>query len=169
MYEGFVRVARWQIFKPKILTWVNFGGACNGSGWSILWPFGLFYSHLVYFRAIWYSLCLFGIFWYVVRRKILQSWVLCCVLLLRRAQKVKDDKIKKRNEKIGNGKKMSCALLRKETRPSCRLLPDCSTVAILYICTYTRNTNFGILWEVLENSVIFLYGHLVYIFLGHLA
>jgi hypothetical protein len=23
-------VARWNIFKPKIPIWVNFGGSCNG-------------------------------------------------------------------------------------------------------------------------------------------
>jgi hypothetical protein len=73
---------------------------------------GLFYGHLVYFTAIWsifvairYSLWLFGSFWYVVRRKIWQSWVLCCVLLLRRAQKVKDDKIKKRKKKLETEKR----------------------------------------------------------------
>jgi hypothetical protein len=46
------RVARWHIFKPKILIWVSFGGTCNGSGWYILWPLGLFYGHLVYFVPI---------------------------------------------------------------------------------------------------------------------
>jgi hypothetical protein len=46
------RVARWFVFKPKIPIWVNFGGSCNGSCWYILWPFGLFYGHLVYFVAI---------------------------------------------------------------------------------------------------------------------
>jgi hypothetical protein len=30
--------------------------------WSILWPFGIFYGHLVYFMAIWYILWPFGIF-----------------------------------------------------------------------------------------------------------
>jgi hypothetical protein len=24
------RVARWQIFRPKIPIWVNFGGSCHG-------------------------------------------------------------------------------------------------------------------------------------------
>jgi hypothetical protein len=31
--------------------------------WSILWPFGLFYGHLVYFMAIWSILWPFGIFY----------------------------------------------------------------------------------------------------------
>jgi hypothetical protein len=30
------RVARWFIFKPKILIWVNFGGPWNGKYWYIL-------------------------------------------------------------------------------------------------------------------------------------
>jgi hypothetical protein len=56
------RVARWHIFKTKILIWVNFGGSCNGRYWYILhvairyilrpfgllWPFGIFYGYLVY-------------------------------------------------------------------------------------------------------------------------
>jgi hypothetical protein len=28
--------------------WVILGGSCNGRCWYILWPFGLFYGHLVY-------------------------------------------------------------------------------------------------------------------------
>jgi hypothetical protein len=47
------RVARWFVFKPKILIWVNFGGPKNGKYWYILWSFKIFYSHLVYFMAIW--------------------------------------------------------------------------------------------------------------------
>jgi hypothetical protein len=66
--------------------------------WYILWPFGIFYGHLVYFMAIWYILWPFGIFyghlvylwpfgilchrlvhfppfWYVVPRKIWQLWL----------------------------------------------------------------------------------------------
>jgi hypothetical protein len=35
-------VARWYIFKPQILIWVNFGGSWNGKGWYILWPFGIY-------------------------------------------------------------------------------------------------------------------------------
>jgi hypothetical protein len=52
----FSRVAKWHIFKPKIPIKVNFGGPCNGrcyvkfmAIWSILRPFGIFYSFLVYF------------------------------------------------------------------------------------------------------------------------
>jgi hypothetical protein len=31
LFHGFcIRVARWYIFKPKITSWVNFGGSCNG-------------------------------------------------------------------------------------------------------------------------------------------
>jgi hypothetical protein len=33
------RVARWKIFKPKILVWVNFGGSCNGRFWCIWYIF----------------------------------------------------------------------------------------------------------------------------------
>jgi hypothetical protein len=46
------KVARWNILKPKIQIWVNFGGPCNGRCWYILWTFGLFYSHLTYFMDI---------------------------------------------------------------------------------------------------------------------
>jgi hypothetical protein len=35
------------IFKPKIPIWVNFGKC-----WYILWSFGIFYSHMVYFMAV---------------------------------------------------------------------------------------------------------------------
>jgi hypothetical protein len=31
--------------------------------WYILWPFGIFYGHLVYFMAIWYILWPLGIFY----------------------------------------------------------------------------------------------------------
>jgi hypothetical protein len=64
------RVARWDIFRPKIALRINFGGHCNGRCyvvyfmdiWSILQPFDIFYEHLiymvyghlVYFVAIWY-------------------------------------------------------------------------------------------------------------------
>jgi hypothetical protein len=40
--------------------------------WSILWPFGLFYGHLVYFVVIWY---VFFLFWYFMPRKIWQPCV----------------------------------------------------------------------------------------------
>jgi hypothetical protein len=57
------RVARWYIFKPKLSIWGNFGGSCNGSCWYILWPFDLFYGHLVYFFA---TLYIYGIFFPVL-------------------------------------------------------------------------------------------------------
>jgi hypothetical protein len=44
------RVARWYIFKPKISMWVNFGGPWNVNSWYILWPFEIYYGHLM---AIW--------------------------------------------------------------------------------------------------------------------
>jgi hypothetical protein len=36
------------IFEPKIPIWVDFGGPWNGKCWYILWPFGIFYCHLLY-------------------------------------------------------------------------------------------------------------------------
>jgi hypothetical protein len=71
-------VARWYIFKPKILIWVNFGVACSARCWYILWPFGPFYCHFVYFIAILYILWSFWYifpFWYVVARKIWQPYI----------------------------------------------------------------------------------------------
>jgi hypothetical protein len=41
-------------FQTKIPIWEKFGGSCNGRCGYILWPFGLFYGHLVYFMVIWY-------------------------------------------------------------------------------------------------------------------
>jgi hypothetical protein len=49
------RVARWFVFKPKIQSWVNFGGSCNGRCWYILCTLGPFYGLLLYFMDIWYS------------------------------------------------------------------------------------------------------------------
>jgi hypothetical protein len=57
-----IRVARRFVFKPKIQIWVNFGSTCNGRFWYILWPFGTFSDHVVYFIALWYILWSFGIF-----------------------------------------------------------------------------------------------------------
>jgi hypothetical protein len=38
---------------PKMIQiWVYFGKPWNGTYWYILWPFGIFYSHLEYFTAI---------------------------------------------------------------------------------------------------------------------
>jgi hypothetical protein len=36
-------------FQTKNPKWVHFGGSCNGRCCHILWPFGQFYCHLVYF------------------------------------------------------------------------------------------------------------------------
>jgi hypothetical protein len=41
------RVARWFVFKQKIPILVKFGGPWNGNCCYILWPFGIFYGHLV--------------------------------------------------------------------------------------------------------------------------
>jgi hypothetical protein len=55
------RVARWFVFKPKIPIWVNFAGRyIDWKNGYILWPFGIFYGHLVYFMTIWYILI-----WYI--------------------------------------------------------------------------------------------------------
>jgi hypothetical protein len=56
-----IRVARWYIFKPKIQLWENFGGPWNGKGWCTLWPFGIYYGHLVIFVLIWFIFPCFGI------------------------------------------------------------------------------------------------------------
>jgi hypothetical protein len=60
-------VARWYIFKPKNLLWVNFGRSCNGRCWyfftailSILRPNGIVYGYLVHFVLIWYIFTRFG-------------------------------------------------------------------------------------------------------------
>jgi hypothetical protein len=47
------RVARWYVFKPKILIWVYFGRPRNGKCWYILWPLGIHCGNRVYFMAIW--------------------------------------------------------------------------------------------------------------------
>jgi hypothetical protein len=43
-------------FGKKIL------GPQIGKCWYILWPFGIFYGHMVYFMTIWYILWPFGTF-----------------------------------------------------------------------------------------------------------
>jgi hypothetical protein len=66
------RVARWYIFKLKILIWVHFCRVLQWKMllyfmdiWPILMPIGIFYGHLVYFSK----------FWNVVPRKIWrQPW-----------------------------------------------------------------------------------------------
>jgi hypothetical protein len=64
------RVTRWHIFEPKIPTWVNFRGFCNGQCWYNICPFGLFNGYLVYF------LWPFGIFYgYLVY---FSSFLVCC-------------------------------------------------------------------------------------------
>jgi hypothetical protein len=60
------RAARLHSFIPKIPIWVNFGGSCNGRCWYSLLPFGLFYSHLVYFVTISYNSWSFGTFFPVL-------------------------------------------------------------------------------------------------------
>jgi hypothetical protein len=57
------RVARWNIFKPKIPICVNSGGSCGGRCWYILLPFDLLYGYFVYFVSIWYILSPLGIFY----------------------------------------------------------------------------------------------------------
>jgi hypothetical protein len=62
------RVARWyRYFQTRNPNLDIFGGSCNGRRY-ILWPFGIFYCHLVDFVVIWYIFP----FWYVVPRKIWQ-------------------------------------------------------------------------------------------------
>jgi hypothetical protein len=72
-----IRFARWHTFKPKIQIWENFGGTCNGRFWYILWPFGLFYGHLVYFVADWYTY-LVAIFVYFIVIWYIFSLLVCC-------------------------------------------------------------------------------------------
>jgi hypothetical protein len=57
-----------------------FGRICNGSSWSILCPFGLFYDHLVYFAL--FILWLFGIFLHALvccHKKNLAALLASCV------------------------------------------------------------------------------------------
>jgi hypothetical protein len=77
-FVHWIRDARWFVFKPKIPSWVNFRGSCNGKCWYILCPFSLFYGHWKYFMAMFCDhLVYFPPFWYVVPRKI---WQLCIEL-----------------------------------------------------------------------------------------
>jgi hypothetical protein len=57
------RVARCHILKPKIPFWVNLGGSFKRRCRFILWPFGQFSGHLVYFMAIWY---IFMVIWFIL-------------------------------------------------------------------------------------------------------
>jgi hypothetical protein len=54
----YARVARWYILKLKIPILQGLGKGKVGI--HILWPFCIFYGHLVYFMAIWYILWPFG-------------------------------------------------------------------------------------------------------------
>jgi hypothetical protein len=54
------RVARWFIIKPKITIWAKLGGPGNGKCCYVLWPFVIFFCHLV--MAVWYSFWSFGTF-----------------------------------------------------------------------------------------------------------
>jgi hypothetical protein len=48
--------------------WVKFGGPWNGKGWYIIWPFGIYSSHLEYILAIRNILWPFGnlvVIWYI--------------------------------------------------------------------------------------------------------
>jgi hypothetical protein len=84
--KGRTRVARWFNFKPNILIWVNFEWPLIGKCLNMLWPNGIFYGHLGYFMTkIRNFLCSFGTFppfWYIVSRKIWQTWArpLCLVV-----------------------------------------------------------------------------------------
>jgi hypothetical protein len=62
----------------KFQICVNFGGPLTGKCWYILWPFGIFYGHLLLFMAVWYSLCSFVTFFPIWNgpRKIWQPWLL---------------------------------------------------------------------------------------------
>jgi hypothetical protein len=65
-----LRGCQMAYFRTKKSNWGNFWRVLQC--WCILWAFGRFYGHLLYFTAIWYILWLFGIFfpfWYVVSRK----------------------------------------------------------------------------------------------------
>jgi hypothetical protein len=45
--------------------------------WNIVWSFGIFFGHLVHFMAIWLccgNLVYFPTFWYIVSKKIWQTW-----------------------------------------------------------------------------------------------
>jgi hypothetical protein len=47
----------------------NLGKIWSGKGWKILWPFEIYYGHLVHFMAIWYILCPLGNIaanWYIL-------------------------------------------------------------------------------------------------------
>jgi hypothetical protein len=79
-----IRVARWFVFKPKTLIWVNFGGHWNGKCCYILRPFGQFSGRLVFLRSsgIFYDhLVYFSHFGMLGPRKIWQPCLRWIVLL----------------------------------------------------------------------------------------
>jgi hypothetical protein len=86
-WKVYIRVARWQIFKPKIPIWVNFKWSCNERWWFI-------YGHLVYFTAIWYISWPLGIFsGYLVIFPVLVCYTkknLATLVYIRRAEKRKE-------------------------------------------------------------------------------
>jgi hypothetical protein len=56
------RVARWFVFIPKMPIWVYFLMPRVKSFWLFyIWPFGISKAILVYFIAIWYFYCHFGL------------------------------------------------------------------------------------------------------------
>jgi hypothetical protein len=64
--------------KPKIPFWEKFEGPWNRKYGYMLLPFGIFYGHLVYFIAFWYSLWPFGMFfayWYDWTKKNLATLI----------------------------------------------------------------------------------------------
>jgi hypothetical protein len=52
------RVLHWKMLVYLIAIWSILLTVI----WYILWPFGMFYGHLVCFMAIWYILWLFGMY-----------------------------------------------------------------------------------------------------------
>jgi hypothetical protein len=57
-----IRVARWNIFLTKIPILVYVGVPWNGKFWYILWPFRIFYGHLMLYHCPFLILLSFGTF-----------------------------------------------------------------------------------------------------------
>jgi hypothetical protein len=51
-HESAARGCQMVNFQIKIPNWVKFGGQRSRKCYNILWPFGIYYGHLVYFMAI---------------------------------------------------------------------------------------------------------------------
>jgi hypothetical protein len=68
---------------PKIPTWVNFGGSCNGRCWYSLWQLGPFYGHLVY---LWQFGIFFPVWVYFTNKNLatLHSTTFFCSFLSRK-------------------------------------------------------------------------------------